>query len=116
MAREQIAVRAQETGAKDEYPQDMLGLFTLPVPTDYGGMNNVLAACLAIEEFSRVCHSTAYRAELNRAGISVGEERSESPSRRHVRHQRTVEDRRDTSRQAGPRRGADSHRLCGRLP
>ena len=66
VARERIAARAQEIDAKGEYPQDMfdllreLGLFTLPFPVDYGGMNSVLAACLAIEELGRVCYNTAY--------------------------------------------------------
>lgn len=66
VARERVAERAQEIDAKGEYPQDMfdllrgLGLFTLPFPADYGGMNSVLAACLAIEELGRVCYNTAY--------------------------------------------------------
>ena len=66
VARERIAARAQEIDAKGEYPQDMfdllreLGLFTLPFPVDYSGMNSVLAACLAIEELGRVCYNTAY--------------------------------------------------------
>jgi alkylation response protein AidB-like acyl-CoA dehydrogenase len=66
VARERVAERAQEIDAKGEYPQDMfdllreLGLFTLPFPVDYGGMNSVLAACLAIEELGRVCYNTAY--------------------------------------------------------
>jgi alkylation response protein AidB-like acyl-CoA dehydrogenase len=66
VARARVAKRAQEIDAKGEYPQDMfdllreLGLFTLPFPVDYGGMNSVLAACLAIEELGRVCYNTAY--------------------------------------------------------
>jgi alkylation response protein AidB-like acyl-CoA dehydrogenase len=37
-----------------------LGLFTLPFPEQYGGAGSMLSACLAIEEFGRVCYNTAY--------------------------------------------------------
>jgi alkylation response protein AidB-like acyl-CoA dehydrogenase len=55
-----------EIDAKAEYPQDMfdllqeLGLFTLPFPAEYGGSGSLVSACLAIEEFGRVCYNTAY--------------------------------------------------------
>ena len=66
VAREKVAPRADEIDATAEYPQDMfdllkeLGLFTLPFPAEYGGTNSVLTACVAVEEFCRVCYSTAY--------------------------------------------------------
>jgi len=66
VARERVAPRAQAIDATAEYPQDMfdllceLGLFTLPFPQTYGGMDSILAACLAIEELGRVCYNTAY--------------------------------------------------------
>jgi acyl-CoA dehydrogenase len=37
-----------------------LGLFTLPFPPEYGGSASLVSACLAIEEFGRVCCNTAY--------------------------------------------------------
>jgi hypothetical protein len=66
IALEQVAPRAAEIDAKAEYPQDMfdllreLGLFTLPFEEKYGGMNSILSACIAIEEFGRICYNTAY--------------------------------------------------------
>jgi alkylation response protein AidB-like acyl-CoA dehydrogenase len=66
VARERVAPRAGAIDRSAEYPQDMfdllreLGLFTLPFPQEYGGMNSMVAACLAIEEFGRVCYNTAY--------------------------------------------------------
>tara|TARA_B100001559_G_scaffold288166_1_gene265653 strand:- start:1331 stop:2479 length:1149 start_codon:yes stop_codon:yes gene_type:complete len=66
VALEKVAPRAGEIDAKAEYPQDMfdllkdLGLFTLPFDEKYGGMNSILSACIAIEEFGRVCYNTAY--------------------------------------------------------
>jgi hypothetical protein len=66
VALEKVAPRAAEIDAKAEYPQDMfdllkdLGLFTLPFDEKYGGMNSILSACIAIEEFGRVCYNTAY--------------------------------------------------------
>ena len=66
VAREKVAPRADEIDRTAEYPQDMfdmlreLGLFTLPFPKEYGGMDSMVAACLAIEEFGRVCYNTAY--------------------------------------------------------
>lgn len=66
VAKEQVAPRADEIDRSAEYPQDMfdllrqLGLFTLPFPPQYGGTNSMISACLAIEEFGRVCYNTAY--------------------------------------------------------
>ena len=66
VAKEKVAPRADEIDRTAEYPQDMfdllrrLGLFTLPFPQEYGGSNNMVSACLAIEEFGRVCYNTAY--------------------------------------------------------
>jgi len=66
VAKEQVAPRADEIDRSAEYPQDMfdllrqLGLFTLPFPPQYGGTNSMVSACLAIEEFGRVCYNTAY--------------------------------------------------------
>lgn len=66
VARERVAPRAQAIDRTAEYPQDMfdmlreLGLFTLPFPTEYGGSNSLLSACVAVEEFGRVCYNTAY--------------------------------------------------------
>ncbi len=64
--KEKVEPRADEIDRTAEYPQDMfdllrrLGLFTLPFPQEYGGSNNMVSACLAIEEFGRVCYNTAY--------------------------------------------------------
>ena len=66
VALEKVAPRAAEIDAKAEYPQDMfdllkdLGLFTLPFDEKYGGMNSIVSACIAIEEFGRICYNTAY--------------------------------------------------------
>ncbi|MBI5910109.1 MAG: acyl-CoA dehydrogenase family protein [Betaproteobacteria bacterium] len=66
VAKEQVAPRADAIDRSAEYPQDMfdllrqLGLFTLPFPQQYGGSNSMVSACLAIEEFGRVCYNTAY--------------------------------------------------------
>lgn len=66
IAREKAAPRADEIDRKAEYPQDMydllreLGLFTLPFPEEYGGTNDLLAACIAVEELGRVCYNTGY--------------------------------------------------------
>ena len=66
VALEKVAPRAAEIDAKAEYPQDMfdllkdLGFFTLPFDEKYGGTNNILSACIAIEEFGRICYNTAY--------------------------------------------------------
>jgi alkylation response protein AidB-like acyl-CoA dehydrogenase len=66
VARERVAPRADQIDRTAEYPQDMfdllkeLGLFTLPFPEKYGGAGSMLSACLAIEEFGRVCYNTAY--------------------------------------------------------
>jgi alkylation response protein AidB-like acyl-CoA dehydrogenase len=37
-----------------------LGLFALPLPTEDGGAGSVLAGCIAVEEFGRVCYNTGY--------------------------------------------------------
>jgi alkylation response protein AidB-like acyl-CoA dehydrogenase len=66
VAREKVAPRAQEIDRTAEYPQDMfdmlkeLGLFLLPFPEEFGGANSMLSACVAVEEFGRVCYNTAY--------------------------------------------------------
>jgi alkylation response protein AidB-like acyl-CoA dehydrogenase len=66
VARERVAQRAQEIDRSADYPQDMydllreLGLFTLPFPAEYGGTHSMLSACVAVEEFGRVCYNTAY--------------------------------------------------------
>jgi acyl-CoA dehydrogenase len=66
VARERVAPRAAAIDAAAQYPQDMfdllrsLGLFTLPFPAEYGGSGSTLSACVAIEEFGRVCYNTAY--------------------------------------------------------
>lgn len=66
VARERVAPRADGIDRSGEYPHDMfallkeLGLFTLPFPEQYGGTGSMLSACLAIEEFGRVCYNTAY--------------------------------------------------------
>jgi hypothetical protein len=66
VARERVAQRANEIDRSADYPQDMydllreLGLFTLPFPAEYGGTGSLLSACLAVEEFGRVCYNTAY--------------------------------------------------------
>lgn len=66
VAREKVAPRANEIDTQAEYPHDMfemmkeLGLFTLPFPAEYGGMNSTLGACIAVEEFGRVCYNTGY--------------------------------------------------------
>lgn len=66
VAREKVASRASDIDKTAKYPQDMfdllreLGLFTLPFPVEYGGMDSSLAACIAIEELVRVCYNTGY--------------------------------------------------------
>ncbi|WP_241673021.1 acyl-CoA dehydrogenase family protein [Lacisediminimonas profundi] len=66
VARERVAARADEIDRSAEYPHDMfallkeLGLFSLPFPEQYGGAGSMLSACLALEEFGRVCYNTAY--------------------------------------------------------
>lgn len=66
VARERVAGRADEIDRTAEYPQDMfellkgLGLFALPFPPEYGGTGSTLAACVAVEEFGRVCYNTGY--------------------------------------------------------
>jgi alkylation response protein AidB-like acyl-CoA dehydrogenase len=66
VAREKVAPRADEIDRSAEYPHDMfellkgLGLFALPFPADYGGTGSMLTACVAVEEFGRVCYNTGY--------------------------------------------------------
>jgi alkylation response protein AidB-like acyl-CoA dehydrogenase len=66
VALEKVAPRADAIDATATYPQDMfdllrdLGLFALPFPEKYGGAGSILGACVAIEEFGRICYNTAY--------------------------------------------------------
>jgi alkylation response protein AidB-like acyl-CoA dehydrogenase len=66
VAAERVAPRAAEIDRSAEYPQDMfdllkeLGLFALPFPSEYGGTGSLLSACIAVEEFGRVCYNTGY--------------------------------------------------------
>ncbi len=66
VAAEKVAPRANEIDATGDYPEDMfallreLGLFALPFPTEVGGTNSVVSACLAVEELCKVCYNTAY--------------------------------------------------------
>ncbi|MES2183992.1 MAG: acyl-CoA dehydrogenase family protein [Pseudomonadota bacterium] len=66
VCRERVAARADEIDRTAEYPHDMfellkgLGLFALPFPAEYGGTGSLLSACVAVEEFGRVCYNTGY--------------------------------------------------------
>ncbi|MBB5465088.1 hypothetical protein HDG32_001192 [Paraburkholderia sp. CI2] len=66
VARERVAPRADEIDRTAGYPHDMyallkeLGLFTLPFPEAYGGAGSLMSACIAVEEFGRVCYNTGY--------------------------------------------------------
>ncbi|CAN7470073.1 acyl-CoA dehydrogenase family protein [Variovorax sp. LjRoot290] len=66
LARDKVAPRADEIDRTAEYPHDMfellkgLGLFALPFPAEYGGTGSTLSACVAVEEFGRVCYNTGY--------------------------------------------------------
>ncbi|WP_028226347.1 acyl-CoA dehydrogenase family protein [Paraburkholderia ferrariae] len=66
VAREKVAARAAQIDRDAAYPHDMfellkgLGMFTLPFPEEYGGTGSLLSACIAVEEFGRVCYNTAY--------------------------------------------------------
>ncbi|MCE9642200.1 MAG: acyl-CoA dehydrogenase family protein [Betaproteobacteria bacterium] len=66
VAREKVALRADDIDRTAEYPEDMyallreLGLFTVPFPQQYGGTGSMLSACIAVEELGRVCYNTAY--------------------------------------------------------
>ncbi len=61
---EKVAARAADIDRTAEYPQDMfellqkLDLFTVPFSAEYGGTGSVLSACIAVEEFGRVCYNT----------------------------------------------------------
>ena len=60
------SLRADAIDRNAEYPQDMfdllreLGIFTLPFPERYGGRESLVSACVAVEEFNRVCYNTAH--------------------------------------------------------
>jgi alkylation response protein AidB-like acyl-CoA dehydrogenase len=66
VAREKVAPRADDIDRTAEYPQDMfdmlreLGLFALPFGAEYGGTGDMLSACIAVEEFGRICYNTGY--------------------------------------------------------
>lgn len=66
IAREKVAPRAAAIDRDAKYPQDMfellkeVGLFALPFPDTYGGTGSMLSACVAVEEFGRVCYNTGY--------------------------------------------------------
>lgn len=66
VAMERVAPRAAAIDRTGDYPQDMfdllreIGVFTLPFPAEYDGRDSLLAACVATEEFGRVCYNTAY--------------------------------------------------------
>jgi len=66
VAHDKVASRADEIDRSAEYPQDMfdmlkeLGLFALPFAAQYGGTDDMLSACIAVEEFGRVCYNTGY--------------------------------------------------------
>jgi len=66
VAQEKVAPRANDIDRTGEYPQDMfdllcdLGLFALPFPSEQGGADSLVSACIAIEELGRVCYNTAY--------------------------------------------------------
>ena len=66
VALDKVAPRADEIDRTAEYPQDMydllrgLGLFALPFAEQYGGTGDMLSACIAVEEFGRVCYNTGY--------------------------------------------------------
>lgn len=66
VAREKVAVRANDIDRSGEYPQDMfellcdLGLFALPFPAENGGTGSLVSACIAIEELGAICYNTAY--------------------------------------------------------
>lgn len=66
VAREKVAPRADEIDRTAKYPHDMfelikgLGIFALPFPEEYGGMNSLVSSCIAVEELGRVCYNTGY--------------------------------------------------------
>jgi alkylation response protein AidB-like acyl-CoA dehydrogenase len=66
VAQDKVAPRADEIDRTAEYPQDMfdmlqdLGLFALPFAAEYGGTGDMLSACIAVEEFGRICYNTGY--------------------------------------------------------
>src|SRR5437764_358093 len=75
-AREIVAPRAEECNRSEEFPYDVIrqmgdmGLFGLPFPEDYGGMDgDFLALCLAIEELARADSSVAITLE---AAVGLG--------------------------------------------
>lgn len=75
-ARRVVAPEAERLDASGEFPYDIvrqmgsMGLFGLPFPEEYGGMDgDYFALCLAIEELARVDSSVAITLE---AGVSLG--------------------------------------------
>jgi alkylation response protein AidB-like acyl-CoA dehydrogenase len=75
-AREQVAPVIGELYEREEFPYDLvaqmgrMGLFGLPFPEQYGGMDgDYFALCLALEELARVDSSVAITLE---AGVSLG--------------------------------------------
>jgi alkylation response protein AidB-like acyl-CoA dehydrogenase len=78
-ARAVVAPQAAELDRSGAFPYDIvaamgrMGLFGLPFPSEYGGMDgDYFALCLAIEELARVDSSVAITLEagvrLDRAG------------------------------------------------
>jgi len=75
-AREVVAPSAEEYDRSEEFPYDVIrqmgdmGLFGLPFPEEYGGMDgDFLALCLAIEELARADSSVAITLE---AAVGLG--------------------------------------------
>ncbi len=66
VAREKVASRAAEIDRTAEFPLDMfkllqeLGMFSLALPPEHGGMGDMVSSCIAVEEFGRVCYNTGY--------------------------------------------------------
>jgi short-chain 2-methylacyl-CoA dehydrogenase len=75
-AHEQVAPVIGEFYEREEFPYELvaqmgrMGLFGLPFPSEYGGMDgDYFALCLALEELARVDSSVAITLE---AGVSLG--------------------------------------------
>lgn len=78
IAARELALRAEETDLKAQYPQESLdalkreGLWGLRVSKEHGGLGeDMLTTCLVIEELSKKCPSTAmcYKMHLEAAEI-----------------------------------------------